>query len=161
MKSSSVELSIGELAARFGLAPHVLRHWESIGLLRPARRVNGRRRYTAEHVGLVALILRGKDAGFSLEQMRDLLVAPDGETRRALLTDHLAALDAKIAQLQRARALVEHTLKCTADDFLTCLICTRFSTSWWRNRWRCRIQRSAAGLPVWPGRNRRCSLAKG
>ncbi|EOR72283.1 regulatory protein MerR [Thermobifida fusca TM51] len=120
MKSSSVELSIGELAARFGLAPHVLRHWESIGLLRPARRVNGRRRYTAEHVGLVALILRGKDAGFSLEQMRDLLVAPDGETRRALLTDHLAALDAKIAQLQRARALVEHTLKCTADDFLTC-----------------------------------------
>src|SRR5690606_10903924 len=115
MKSSSVELSIGELAARFGLAPHVLRHWESIGLLRPARRVIGVRRFTAVNVGLVALIVRGNDAGFSLEQMRDLLVAPDGVTRRALLTVDWAALDAKIGHLPRARALVEHTLKCTAD----------------------------------------------
>ncbi|GAA3964215.1 MerR family transcriptional regulator [Thermobifida alba] len=120
MKSSVVELSIGQLAERFGLAPHVLRHWESVGLLHPARRVNGRRRYTPDHLARVALILRGKDAGFSLEQMRELLTAPDGAARRALLTDHLAALDAKIAQLQLARSLVEHTLECTADDFLTC-----------------------------------------
>ena len=119
MKSSSVELSIGELAARFGLAPHVLRHWESIGLLRPARRVNGRRRYTAEHVGLVALILRGKDAGFSLEQMRDLLVAPDGETRRALLTDHWLRLTPRSPSCSGLGPWWS-TLKCTADDFLTC-----------------------------------------
>lgn len=120
MKSSSVELSIGELAERFGLAPHVLRHWESVGLLQPSRRVNGRRRYTPDTLARVALILRGKDAGFSLEQMRELLTAPDGAARRAMLAEHLAALDTKIAQLQLARSLVEHTLECTAEDFLTC-----------------------------------------
>ena len=31
-------LTIGELATRFGLATHVLRHWEDEGLLSPARR---------------------------------------------------------------------------------------------------------------------------
>ena len=46
----SEEMTIGELAARFGLATHVLRHWEAMGLLTPAARVNGRRRYRQEHV---------------------------------------------------------------------------------------------------------------
>ncbi|WP_228829630.1 MerR family transcriptional regulator [Nocardia beijingensis] len=31
------DISIGELAARFGLATHVLRHWEDVGLLAPRR----------------------------------------------------------------------------------------------------------------------------
>jgi MerR family copper efflux transcriptional regulator len=39
-------VAIGDLAARFGLATHVLRHWEEMGLLRPARTSAGRRRYT-------------------------------------------------------------------------------------------------------------------
>ncbi len=34
MKSSP--WTIGELAARFGLATHVLRHWEDVGLLTPS-----------------------------------------------------------------------------------------------------------------------------
>lgn len=39
MKSSEA-LTIGELAQRFGLATHVLRYWESMGLLKPARRTD-------------------------------------------------------------------------------------------------------------------------
>ncbi|WXK67305.1 MerR family DNA-binding transcriptional regulator [Nonomuraea sp. N2-4H] len=34
MKSTPM-MAIGEVAARFGLAPHVLRHWEAMGLLSP------------------------------------------------------------------------------------------------------------------------------
>jgi DNA-binding transcriptional MerR regulator len=41
-------MSIGALAARFGLATHVLRHWESMGLLHPVRDAGGRRRYGAD-----------------------------------------------------------------------------------------------------------------
>jgi hypothetical protein len=44
VRPEDAELTIGELAARFGLATHVLRHWETKGLLSPARRVAGRRR---------------------------------------------------------------------------------------------------------------------
>ncbi|TDQ53779.1 MerR family transcriptional regulator [Actinorugispora endophytica] len=120
MKSSAAEMSIGELAERFGLAAHVLRHWESVGVLRPDRRVNGRRRYTADHLTRVALILRGKDAGLTLEQMRDVLDAPGGPDRRELLTVHLGELDARIARLQLARRIVEHAASCSSDDFLTC-----------------------------------------
>jgi len=75
MKSSSrtaATMTIGELSARFDLAPHVLRHWEAMGLLAPAARVNGRRRYAQEHLTRVAMIVGGKSGGLSLEQLRDL-----------------------------------------------------------------------------------------
>lgn len=113
-------MSIGQIAGRFGLAPHVLRHWEAAGVLRPARRVNGRRRYGPEHLAQITLILQGKEAGLSLEQMSEVFHAPDGATRRAVLTAHAAELDRKIARLQTARRIVEHPMHCPEDDFLRC-----------------------------------------
>ncbi|WP_203907195.1 MerR family transcriptional regulator [Rhizocola hellebori] len=44
MKSTGVS-TIGELAQQFGLPTHVLRHWESMGLLEPSRDGIGQRRY--------------------------------------------------------------------------------------------------------------------
>ena len=61
-------LSIGELAAEFGLAPHVLRHWESEGVLEPAAREGGKRRYDESARMRIGTILRGQDAA----QTRDL-----------------------------------------------------------------------------------------
>ncbi|GAB3211958.1 hypothetical protein GCM10027294_36300 [Marinactinospora endophytica] len=120
MKSTPAEMSIGELAERFGLAPHVLRHWESVGLLRPDRRSNGRRCYGPDHVARVVLIQRGKEAGLRLEQIRALFDASGGPDRRALLAGHLEGIDARIARLRVARHIVEHTMSCPAPDFLTC-----------------------------------------
>lgn len=113
-------LSIGELAARFGLATHVLRHWESAGLLTPARRVGGRRRYTREHVTRVAMILRGKQAGMSLPQLREILDASDPAARRDLLERHRRELDERLARIQASKELIEHVLKCGAPDFTQC-----------------------------------------
>lgn len=113
-------MSIGQLAGRFGLATHVLRHWEVEGLLTPAARVNGRRRYQQEHVDRVAMIIRGKEAGLSLRDIRDMLDAPDPDSRRVVLTRHLATLEERITQAQAAKAMVEHALQCTADDFTRC-----------------------------------------
>ena len=53
-------LSIGELAAEFGLAPHVLRHWEAEGVLEPAARVGGKRRYDESARMRIGTILRGR-----------------------------------------------------------------------------------------------------
>ena len=66
------EFTIGQLAARFGLATHVLRHWEDVGLIEPER-VNGRRRYRTWHASRVATILLLKDAGFRLDQIGEWL----------------------------------------------------------------------------------------
>jgi DNA-binding transcriptional MerR regulator len=115
-----MEYSIGELAARFGLATHVLRHWEDVGLLSPARRVAGRRVYGAVHVTRVAEILLGKEAGFSLEQLRELFIAPDRERRRDLLRGQLAQVRERIARLTLSQALLEHALRCRHPDYQSC-----------------------------------------
>jgi MerR family transcriptional regulator, copper efflux regulator len=109
-------MTIGELGDRFGLAPHVIRHWESAGLLAPSRRVNGRRRYGEEHLTRIAMILVGKDAGLSLEQVRLLLDTPDRASRLALFAGHHTELLARIAELQAAREMIEHVLRCRAKE---------------------------------------------
>lgn len=62
-RGAGAMISIGDLAWRFGLATHVPRHWEYMGILSPAERVGGRRRYRKEHVDRVAVILRAQEAG--------------------------------------------------------------------------------------------------
>jgi MerR family copper efflux transcriptional regulator len=119
-RTPNEEMTIGELASRFGLATHVLRHWEAVGLLTPAARVNGRRRYRQEHVYRVALILRLKETGLSLGQLREFLSAPDPSTRRALVERHLVALQRRIAQAQAAKAMIEPVLECSHEDFTQC-----------------------------------------
>ena len=61
-------LAIGDLAARTGLTPAVLRMWETrYGFPRPHRLESGHRRYTEADVAAVAEVLRRRDAGVRLE----------------------------------------------------------------------------------------------
>jgi DNA-binding transcriptional MerR regulator len=121
MKSTvDAELTIGELAGHFDLAPHVLRHWESVGLLVPARRVNGRRRYGRDHLTRVAVIVHGKQVGLGLAELRAILTSADGTGRRDVLKRHRDALDRHIAQAQASRRLVDHAISCDAEDFMYC-----------------------------------------
>lgn len=118
--SSEPTCSIGELAARFGLATHVLRHWESVGLLTPATRIGGRRRYTQSHIARVALILHSKQVGLSLARTRELLDACDGPGRRRVLRSHLAELDEQLARIRTSKDLIGHVLTCRYEDFTEC-----------------------------------------
>jgi MerR family copper efflux transcriptional regulator len=121
MKSSDdAAMSIGQIAEQAGLATHVLRHWESIGLLSPARGQAGHRRYGPDDLYRVALILRAKEAGFSLEAIREMFTAPDPAARRDSLRRQRADLMSRIAQLQEAAHLVESVLACDHEDFARC-----------------------------------------
>lgn len=111
MKSSE-EMAIGELAGRFGLATHVLRHWESMGLLEPARRTGGQRAYGQADLERVALILMGKEPGFTLGELRVLLSAPDPMEHRDLLRHHVQELERRILRARAAKDLIEHALAC-------------------------------------------------
>jgi DNA-binding transcriptional MerR regulator len=120
MKSSD-ELSIGELAAKFGLATHVLRHWEETGLLSPPRRGNGRRVYGSPDVTRIALIMLGKEAGLTLEQLRHLFAfSGDRDARRELYGRHHDELARRISAAQASLEIVEHAMRCDADDIATC-----------------------------------------
>jgi MerR family transcriptional regulator, copper efflux regulator len=121
MKSSGTgAMSIGEAARHFGLATHVLRHWESMGLLAPARSDGERRRYEPTDLYRIAIILRAKEAGMELAEIRDMMAAPGSEQRRAILRRRRADLAQRIAAFQASLALVDCALACEHDDIATC-----------------------------------------
>lgn len=117
---AAATLTIGELAGRFGLATHVLRHWEAMGLITPDARVNGRRRFSTDQLARVAMIVRGKGAGMSLDQLRDVLSAPSPAARRGMLERHHRELERRIAEVEASKRLIEHALSCSSEDFTRC-----------------------------------------
>ncbi|MEF9886579.1 MerR family transcriptional regulator [Streptomyces sp. P9-A4] len=113
-------MTIGALAERFGLATHVLRHWESMGLLTPERGANGHRRYGRDELVRTAVILRAKEAGLALQEIRAMLTVQDAQHRRTVLSAHRAALRATVAQARSQLALIEGALNCAHEDIATC-----------------------------------------
>ncbi|MEU4076266.1 MerR family transcriptional regulator [Streptomyces venezuelae] len=111
---------IGALAERFGLATHVLRHWETMGLLTPARDAAGRRRYRITDRTRVAAILRAKDAGLSLDTIRSLTTTADAVQRRNILRAEAEALRSRIAAAQASLDLIECALGCDHEDVTQC-----------------------------------------
>lgn len=111
--------SIGEVAAQFGLPAHVLRHWESEGLLTPVRD-GDRRRYTEADLYRVASILMAKEAGFGLADIRAMLAAQSAPARHEVLARHHRTLTDRIAQAQAALAMLEDALDCPHDDVMAC-----------------------------------------
>ncbi len=118
--SDRTSIPIGALAERFGLATHVLRHWEAMGLLTPARDAAGRRRYGSADLTRVAVILRAKDAGLSLDTVRSLTAATDPATRRDILCEEAETLRSRIAALQASLEIIECALGCDHEDFTQC-----------------------------------------
>jgi MerR family transcriptional regulator, copper efflux regulator len=111
--------SIGEVADTFGLPTHVLRHWETEGLLTPTRQGN-RRRYTDEDMYRVRAILLAKEAGLSLADIRAMLAARTAAARHEVMARHMAALSERIAKAQAAMAMLEGGLECPHDDIMNC-----------------------------------------
>lgn len=117
MKSS--RFGIGDLAARFELATHVLRYWEDVGLITPERDTAGRRRYGEADAYRVAVIIASKAAGMGLDQIRALVDA-EAAGRHEVLTAHLHEIDDSIAALERSREMARHALECRSHDISTC-----------------------------------------
>ena len=115
-------LTIGELARRTGVAPSALRYYEEIGLLSPAARVSGQRRYGTDAVDLVGAVLFLADVGFTLAEIEQLMAArsTSPQSWRELARRKLVELDERIAEAQAARVAVEHALACPHEDVVEC-----------------------------------------
>jgi DNA-binding transcriptional MerR regulator len=115
-------IPIGELARRTGVATSALRYYERLGLLPPAERAGQRRHYPPSTPERVALIRLYQDAGFTLAEIGPM-VATVSQGRQAwgrLAERKIAELDARIAEAQRAKDLIEHALNCPHEDLLAC-----------------------------------------
>ena len=123
MKSSPARpplRSIGDTAASFGLDTHVLRHWEDKGLLQPERDGADRRRYGDDDLVRIAVVLRSKAAGMTLDQIAVLLDDDHGPKRHAVLQEHIADLDRRMREMELSRAMAVHAFECEAHDMTRC-----------------------------------------
>jgi DNA-binding transcriptional MerR regulator len=122
VKMSDQLLTIGELARRAGVATSALRYYEELGLLPPAARISGQRRYPESTVGLVGIILLLREVGFSLAEQRVLMAsrAVALDDWQLLVRRKLAELDDQIAKTRTAREAIDHALHCPHKDFLQC-----------------------------------------
>lgn len=67
-------MKIGELAKRSGLAASTIRFYEAKGLLKAVpRQTNGYREYAPESLALLSIITSAQQAGFSLDEIRQVL----------------------------------------------------------------------------------------
>lgn len=107
-------MTIGRLASAAGVGVETVRYYQRRGLLEvPDRYGRGEaavRRYGPEDLRRLKFIRRAQTAGFTLEEIAELLALDRTEDRtrvRALATERLAALDARIAELEQSRAALE------------------------------------------------------
>jgi Cu(I)-responsive transcriptional regulator len=121
--------NIGEAARASGVTAKMVRHYESIGLLPPARRTEaGYRLYGGDDVRMLQFIHRGRALGFSLDQIADLLALWRDKHRasadvRRLALEHIDELDRKIAELQAMkRTLATLASSCHGDARSDCPI---------------------------------------
>jgi MerR family copper efflux transcriptional regulator len=111
--------TVGEAAAKFDLPTHALRHWEDVGLLSPDRDGGGRRRYRSDDIVRIAIIVRNKAAGMTLDQIR-VLLDEGAPNRHQVLLDHVADLDRRMAEMQRSREMTMHAFECERHDVTRC-----------------------------------------
>ena len=111
--------SVGDVAARVDLPTNVLRHWESVGLLTPARDDAGRRRYGEDDVVRIAVIQRSKAAGMTLDQIA-VLLDDSSWGRHQVLQSHIDDIDRRMEEMRRSREMTEHAMNCRSHDIATC-----------------------------------------
>ena len=105
----TLDYSIGELASETGVKVPTIRYYEGIGLLpAPPRTQGNQRRYDAAALDRLRFIAHARDMGFpmdSLKSMLSLAARGDAPCARvdALVEQHLAEVDQRIAQLTRLR----------------------------------------------------------
>jgi MerR family redox-sensitive transcriptional activator SoxR len=119
-------LTIGDAAARSGVAPSALRYYERIGLIHSVRTGGNQRRYERSELRRIAFIRVSQQVGISLDDIRDALAAlPAGRAPTKADWARLSArwrarLDERIALLQRLRDSLSSCIGCGCLSLRSC-----------------------------------------
>ena len=117
-------LQRAELARRTGCNLETVRYYEKVGLLpAPPRTPGGHRAYDAAHERRLRFVMRARELGFSLEEIRELLHLVDERDRpcaeaRIVAATHLEDVRAKIVDLKRMERVLKNVVAQCGDGTL-------------------------------------------
>jgi Cu(I)-responsive transcriptional regulator len=122
-------VKIGEVSTASGVSQRMIRHYEKVGLIRPApRRDSGYRDYDRSDLHTLSFIGRARDLGFSIEEIRQLLALWQDRSRassdvKTLALTRAAELKRKARELEEVRRSLEHlAANCHGDNRPECPI---------------------------------------
>lgn len=128
MATKNLQLSVGELAGRAGVAVSALHYYESRGLIRSQRSAGNQRRYARAELRRVAFIRAAQQLGIGLAEIGEALAAlPDGRTPTKADWARLSAhwrerLDARIAALRALRDKLDGCIGCGCLSLRACAL---------------------------------------
>jgi DNA-binding transcriptional MerR regulator len=119
-------LPISEVARMAGLRPSAIRYYEQIGILPPALRVSGQRRYHSGTIHRLAVLRRAQEVGFTLDEVRELFCGLGNrnsisERWRKLAGKKLTELDAAMERIRSMQeVLCRLQTRCRCDTVEQC-----------------------------------------
>ena len=120
------QLTISQVAQEIGIQTSAIRYYEQIGLLPPAQRLSGQRRYDSTVLYRLAIIQRARQLGFSLTEIRQLFFGFRDMTLaskrwRTLSEQKLAELDELMDGIKAVRRLLKRLMtKCRCETLDQC-----------------------------------------
>ena len=118
-------LAISDVARVFGLRTSAIRYYEQIGILPPAMRKNGQRRYNESALFRLAVVERAREAGFTLEEIRELFFGfppgtPPPKRWHQLSQRKIAELRDRMKRLKLMEMLLKRVEDCRCDALDEC-----------------------------------------
>jgi MerR family redox-sensitive transcriptional activator SoxR len=119
-------LTISQVAKQVGLRTSAIRYYEQIGLLETTERIGGQRRYDTSVFYRLSIVQRAQQAGFTLEEVHELLTGfvhgtPASERLQQLSARKLEELAAKMSEIQFMQDLLKDMMNnCHCDTLEMC-----------------------------------------
>lgn len=123
---SSTLLTIGQVAAQAGVRTSTIRYYESVGVLAEPERVGGQRRYPPGIVTRLAFVGVAQQAGFSLDEIRELLDGSEqdraSERLQSLAERKLPDVEGLIARAEAMKGWLEAAGNCECPTLDVCAL---------------------------------------
>lgn len=114
-------IDIAQLSKKTGLPASKLRYYDEMGLIQSVGRKGLKRLFDADAEMRLSLIALGQNAGFSLDEIKDMFGARESvKIDRGKLQDKAEQLDRKIEKLKAMRDGLRHAAECPHEDHFQC-----------------------------------------
>lgn len=118
-------MTISQLAKQVGVRPSAIRYYEHIGVVRRAERTSGQRRYDESAACRLAVVVRARQLGFSLDEIRELFFgfradATASERWKKLTERKLAQLDEQVQRIQAMQEVLRRLNSCSCSVLERC-----------------------------------------